>query len=165
MKFYRKFRPAGASQPLHTLGSHKTGTAQQRERNSGHIHTHPMHKKKHRAAARAKFWFEFWITMCSVNSPKPFREAHFSKNAPFRSDPGRKNAPRRGESAPSRPRMSTSGTAPRARRTRFCRRAAATTHQSAPLLPLVQFLIQTDQPKPRTQPEAPGGNIDKGFAY
>ena len=99
MKFYKKIRPARASQPLHTLRTHKKCTAQQRERNSGHKHTHPTQKKKHRAAARAKFWFEFWITMCSVNSPKPLREAHFSKNAPRSGRNRKKNAPRRGQSA------------------------------------------------------------------
>ena len=44
----------------------------------------------HRAAARAKFCFEFWITMCSVNSPKPLREAHFSKNDLGRKRPEKK---------------------------------------------------------------------------
>ena len=105
MKFYKKSdRPmTGSNRRLRTT---KKSTAQQRERNSVVTHTHPIHKKKHRAAARAKFYFEFWITMCSVNSPKPLRMAHFSKNGAGHNEPKKKNAPRRGHSADTTPRGS-----------------------------------------------------------
>ena len=77
MKFYKKSnRPVTGSN--HRLGTTKKCTAQQRERNSDQIHSNKTMQKMHRAAARAKFYFEFWITMCHVNSPSPLRMAYFS---------------------------------------------------------------------------------------
>ena len=74
-----------------------------------------------------------------------FERPAFRKTTSVQSDPGKTNPPRRGESAPSHPRMTMSG-----RRTRFWRRAG---HEPTLLLRLVQFLIQTEQYRPQASQE------------
>ena len=115
----QKIRPAGDRQQSSGFAPLKSAPRSSESAiQTKYTQTRPC--KKGTAQAPQPLLRSSFGSRCATSTVQPHLDMlTFRILSPLRNEPGEKSAPRRGESAPRHPRVTTSGGAPAARRTRF----------------------------------------------